>query len=154
MPTAQGPESAMLRSTTRIPCSGPFISHSSSGRDGIVSQVMRSAAIAALLLLLCAPARAEQLDATSLGPAPRDAEGRFLNTAGILSHGSVGVRFPFFLRRMAGQISERPGAPARVANDGAFLRENARHSKPTVTWVGHATLLVQMDHVTFLTDPI
>src|SRR5690606_19852817 len=24
----------------------------------------------------------------------------------------------------------------------------------TVTWIGHATLLVQMDHVTFLTDPI
>ncbi|MFN2375641.1 MAG: MBL fold metallo-hydrolase, partial [Candidatus Binatia bacterium] len=43
--------------------------------------------------------------------------------------------------------------PAIVANDGAFLRENARHSVPTVTWVGHATLLVQMDHVSFLTDP-
>ncbi len=25
---------------------------------------------------------------------------------------------------------------------------------PTVTWIGHATLLVQMDHVSFLTDPI
>ncbi|GAG08855.1 unnamed protein product, partial [marine sediment metagenome] len=34
------------------------------------------------------------------------------------------------------------------------MRENAKHSVSTVTWVGHATLLVQMDHVTFLTDPI
>ena len=40
-----------------------------------------------------------------------------------------------------------------MENDGAFLRENARHSTPTVTWVGHATLLVQMEHVSFLTDP-
>jgi N-acyl-phosphatidylethanolamine-hydrolysing phospholipase D len=32
-------------------------------------------------------------------------------------------------------------------------RENARHSVPTVTWIGHATVLVQMDHVSFLTDP-
>jgi N-acyl-phosphatidylethanolamine-hydrolysing phospholipase D len=34
------------------------------------------------------------------------------------------------------------------------LRENARNSAPTVTWIGHATVLVQMDHATFLTDPI
>jgi N-acyl-phosphatidylethanolamine-hydrolysing phospholipase D len=67
--------------------------------------------------------------------------------------GSFGVRFPFFVRRVAGSFRTRPGAPARVANDGAFLRENAQHSTPTVTWIGHATVLVQMDHVTFLTDP-
>jgi N-acyl-phosphatidylethanolamine-hydrolysing phospholipase D len=41
-----------------------------------------------------------------------------------------------------------------VDNDGAFLRDNARQSVPTVTWIGHGTLLVQMDRVTFLTDPI
>jgi N-acyl-phosphatidylethanolamine-hydrolysing phospholipase D len=64
------------------------------------------------------------------------------------------VRLPFFLRRLGGAFRDRAGVPERVANDGAFLRENARHSVPTVTWVGHATLLVQMDHVTFLTDPI
>ena len=62
--------------------------------------------------------------------------------------------FPFFLRRIGGNFRSRPGAPERVENDGAFLRENAAHSVPTVTWIGHATLLVQMDHVTFLTDPI
>jgi N-acyl-phosphatidylethanolamine-hydrolysing phospholipase D len=66
----------------------------------------------------------------------------------------VGIRLPFFLRRVAGAFRIRPGAPDRFANDGAFLRENARHSVPTVTWVGHATLLVQMEHLTFLTDPI
>jgi len=90
-----------------------------------------------------------------LGPAPRDREGRFTNFAGELSHGSLSTRLPFFWRRVKGSLMGRDGvAPPSVDNDGAFLRENAKHSEPTVTWVGHASLLVQMDHVTFLTDPI
>ena len=114
---------------------------------------MRAATLGLLLaLLLSFPATAQ--DVSTLGPAPRDADGRFVNSVGALSRGSAGVRFPFFLRRIAGSFRERPGAPESIANDGAFLRENARHSQPTVTWIGHATLLVQMDHVTFLTDPI
>jgi N-acyl-phosphatidylethanolamine-hydrolysing phospholipase D len=102
------------------------------------------------LALFIAPAGSAQ---TALGPAPRSEDGRFENSAGPLGHGSFGVRLPFFLRRIAGAFSGRPGAPFRLENDGAFLRENARHSTPVVTWVGHATLLVQMDHVSFLTDP-
>ena len=39
----------------------------------------------------------------------------------------------------------------RVANDGRALRENG--VEPTVTWVGHATLLIQVDGVNVLTDP-
>jgi N-acyl-phosphatidylethanolamine-hydrolysing phospholipase D len=113
---------------------------------------VRSASLAlALGVALALPAAAQ---VGALGPAPRDASGRFLNAVGALSHGPLGVRLPFFLRRMAGSFRERPGAPERIANDGAFLRENARHSTPTVTWIGHATVLVQMNHVSFLTDPI
>ncbi len=104
-------------------------------------------------LVLAETVRAEPL-AAGLGPAPRDERGRFTNEVGAIGHGSFGVRFPFFMRRIAGSFREKPGAPELEANDGAFLRENARHSVPTVTWVGHSTLLVQMDHVTFLTDPI
>jgi N-acyl-phosphatidylethanolamine-hydrolysing phospholipase D len=89
-----------------------------------------------------------------IGPAPRTSDGRFTNPGGTLSHGGLGVRLSFFVRRLAGAFQERPGAPGRVPNDGAFLRENARHSVPTLTWIGHATLLVQMDHISFLTDPI
>jgi N-acyl-phosphatidylethanolamine-hydrolysing phospholipase D len=109
----------------------------------------------ALLLALGADAPATaQIQAGALGPSPRDAEGRFENTAGPLEHAGLSVRLPFFLRRVAGAFRERSGAPGAVANDGAFLRENAKHSTPTVTWIGHATLLVQMDHTSFLTDPI
>lgn len=39
----------------------------------------------------------------------------------------------------------------RVLNDGRALREN--RTEPTVTWVGHATLLVQIDGLNILTDP-
>ena len=111
-------------------------------------------AVILLLLALAAPPAAAEPGASSLGPAPRTAEGRFTNATGPLSHGDLSVRLPFFVRRIAGSFRDRPGAPGLLANDGEFLRENALHSTPTVTWIGHATLLVQMDHVTFLTDPI
>lgn len=39
----------------------------------------------------------------------------------------------------------------RVANDGRRLRENT--TEATVTWIGHATLLIQLDGVNVLTDP-
>jgi len=108
----------------------------------------------ALLALCLVTSVAAEPAIGSLGPAPRDSDGRFLNFTGDLPHGSLSVRFPFFLRRIAGSFLDRPGAPDEIANDGAYLRENAEHSTPTVTWVGHSTMLVQMDHVTFLTDPI
>jgi N-acyl-phosphatidylethanolamine-hydrolysing phospholipase D len=108
----------------------------------------------AVFAALSSSSESGPFDSSRFGPAPRDAEGRFTNTGGDSSHGSFGVRFPFFLRRIGGIFRARPGAPIRIDNDGVFLRENAKHSVATVTWVGHATLLVQMDHVTFLTDPI
>jgi N-acyl-phosphatidylethanolamine-hydrolysing phospholipase D len=64
------------------------------------------------------------------------------------------VTVPFFVRRVVGAFFPRPGAPRLASNDGAWLRDNARHSAPSVTWMGHASVLVQMDHVTLLTDPI
>ena len=39
----------------------------------------------------------------------------------------------------------------RVPNDGAALRANG--TEATITWVGHATLLIQLDGVNVLTDP-
>ena len=59
-------------------------------------------------LLLAGPMAAVD----GIGPAPRDADGRFINFKGELAHGTFGVRFPFFLRRIAGSMRVRPGAPA------------------------------------------
>jgi N-acyl-phosphatidylethanolamine-hydrolysing phospholipase D len=91
--------------------------------------------------------------AQPLGPAPRGPDGRFLNLAGDIPHAGPLVTLPFFFRRIGTTLRSRSGGPTRRENDGTFLRENAGHSVPTVTWVGHSTLIVQIEHTTFLTDP-
>ncbi len=106
------------------------------------------------LMILQASLSHSEAEAEALfSAAPRDEDGRFTNPSGDLTHGTFSVRFPFIMRRMGTYFRSAEDAPSRVLNDGKFLRENARHSKPTVTWIGHATLLVQVEHVTFLTDP-
>jgi len=108
-----------------------------------------------VLIVVVAMVSAEpSVDGDALGPAPRAPGGQFANFETSASHGGFWVRAPFFVRRILGSFRDEAGAAPFVANDGAFLRENAKHSEATVTWIGHATLLVQMDHVTFLTDPI
>jgi N-acyl-phosphatidylethanolamine-hydrolysing phospholipase D len=62
------------------------------------------------------------------------------------------TRWTFFARRVLGAtFRPRSADLPRVANDGATLRANTR--LPTVTWVGHATVLLQLDGVNLLTDP-
>jgi N-acyl-phosphatidylethanolamine-hydrolysing phospholipase D len=55
------------------------------------------------------------------------------------------------LRRLS--LASRPrGEPfERAANDGAALRANG--TAPTITWVGHATMLVQLEGLNIVTDP-
>jgi len=58
----------------------------------------------------------------------------------------------FRVRRLWASLVRRPPAAApRVANDGAALRSN--RSAPTLTWIGHATMLVQLEGLNVLTDP-
>jgi N-acyl-phosphatidylethanolamine-hydrolysing phospholipase D len=64
---------------------------------------------------------------------------------------TVVVRAVGLLRRALKQEPDRGPLLTPVANDGAALRANGTH--PTVTWIGHATLLVQLDGVNILTDP-
>lgn len=110
------------------------------------------AALCTLLLVTTVAIKADQ--AALIKGAPKDADGRFTNINGDLSHGSFGVRFPFMLRRIGTSLWKKSGALEVTPNDGVLLRENVQHNTPTVTWIGHATVLVQMEHVTFLTDPI
>jgi N-acyl-phosphatidylethanolamine-hydrolysing phospholipase D len=55
------------------------------------------------------------------------------------------------LRRTIERVPPRGPLPAAVVNDGQALRANGRH--PTVTWIGHSTLLIQLEGVNILTDP-
>lgn len=121
------------------------------------SSILKRTVLVLALSVSCLSANeleTSRLASVHLDPAPRTADGRYKNLVGEMVRARFGVRFPFFMRRIAGSFRTRPGEPQRIANNGIFLRYNAKHSIPTVTWVGHSTLLVQMGGVTFLTDPI
>jgi L-ascorbate metabolism protein UlaG (beta-lactamase superfamily) len=57
-----------------------------------------------------------------------------------------------FGRLLRSTFRPRTADLPRVPNDGAALRANTR--EPTITWIGHATFLVQLDGLNILTDPI
>lgn len=90
----------------------------------------------------------------ALGPAPRDADGRFENWTPGLPRAGPAVTLPFFLRRIAGRFRSPTGLPGRSSAGADWLRANRRPMQPAITWVGHATLLVQLGGMSFLTDPI
>ncbi|MBX3027227.1 MBL fold metallo-hydrolase [bacterium] len=80
--------------------------------------------------------------------APRDGD-RFVNLAGPRPRAGAAAMLPFLLGKVWTSMSGRPGAAPRVAVDPDAIRHN-----PSITWIGHATFLVRMDGVTFLTDPM
>ena len=61
------------------------------------------------------------------------------------------TRWTFVIPRLFKSTFSEPVAFPIDPNDGQALRENG--DAPTVTWVGHSTLLVQLDGVNLLTDP-
>jgi N-acyl-phosphatidylethanolamine-hydrolysing phospholipase D len=63
------------------------------------------------------------------------------------------LRWVFMDRRRGQRIKKRADyVLEQVENDGAWLRENS--TEFTVTWVGHSTVLLQIDGINILTDPI
>jgi N-acyl-phosphatidylethanolamine-hydrolysing phospholipase D len=74
---------------------------------------------------------------------------RFVNAAGPRPWPGPKVTIPFFLRKAWTSTVGRPGAAPHVPYDRAAMLEN-----PSLTWIGHATMLVRMDGVTLLTDPM
>ena len=107
--------------------------------------------LVAVVLVLAATLRPGTA-ATPAGHGPHHrGGGGFRNLAPSYAYSNIGLKgLPRFVRE---RLSRGP-AGARLAllpNDGAEVRANGR--SPTVTWVGHATLLVQIDGVNILTDP-
>lgn len=84
-------------------------------------------------------------------------DGRFVNPGvdpGPPPNVGPVIGLPFLFRRVAVTLAgDATGAPRRIANDGRALAAGPADDGATVTWVGHSTLVVQMDGVTFLTDP-
>ena len=84
------------------------------------------------------------------GPKPgapaHHREHGFANTNPAFERPPFWTRTTFFASRIwASIVSPRTLTLPRVANDGAALRAN--RGEPTVTWVGHATLLFQFSNL-------
>ncbi len=102
----------------------------------------------ALLATGCAGVGTEPLP----GKPTHHVEGGFRNTDPGITRPDSWTRWSFFARRIWQSVtSPRTFDPPRVANDGRALRDGSVN--PSITWVGHSTLLVQLDGLNVLTDP-
>ena len=110
----------------------------------------RSNAVQALLLLLvaCGSVGTEPLP----GRPSHHVEGGFRNPNPDFRRPSSLTRWSFVVRRLwTSSIAPRTFDAPRIANDGTALRAGVIN--PSITWVGHSTLLVQLDGLNVLTDP-
>jgi len=90
------------------------------------------------------------------GPKPgapaHHREHGFENTSPLYVRPGFWTRWSFFASRVwSATFVRRTGSFPVEANDISRLRTN--RTEPMVTWVGHSTLLVQLDGVNLLTDP-
>lgn len=83
---------------------------------------------------------------------PVDKYGRYANHDQHLSKASTAVHLSFLARRFGTAFRDYTDLPKQQLNNGHWLRDNTEQA--SVTWVGHSTLLVQMQGINFLTDPI
>src|SRR6266480_5441800 len=105
-------------------------------------------AILLILLIACAGVGNEPIP----GQPAHHVVGGFRNTNSDFRRPSTWTRWSFVVRRLwSTSVSPRTFDVPRVSNDGALLR--AGSVNPSITWIGHSTLLVQINGVNILTDP-
>jgi L-ascorbate metabolism protein UlaG (beta-lactamase superfamily) len=101
-----------------------------------------------ILLIACSGVANENIP----GEAAHHVAGGFRNTNPDFRRPTTWTRWSFVVRRLwTTSISPRTFAAPRVFNDGATLR--AGNVNPSITWIGHSTLLVQIEGTNILTDP-
>lgn len=79
-------------------------------------------------------------------------ENGFINTDPDFAEAGFSEMAPWVLKKLPAAFSsaDKIDMP-REYNDGKLLQENKMH---TATWIGHSTVLFQMEGSTFLTDPV
>jgi L-ascorbate metabolism protein UlaG (beta-lactamase superfamily) len=86
------------------------------------------------------------------GAPPHHRQHGFANVNPAYEPASGWTRFTFFITRIfAATFNARHADFPSVASDLAAILDN--RGAATVTWVGHSTLLLQLDGVNILTDP-
>jgi L-ascorbate metabolism protein UlaG (beta-lactamase superfamily) len=113
---------------------------------------LRPASLAALLAGAALAAWPAAGDSPAFRPAHHRARG-FQNVSPEFRLPSTWARVGHFVAHLPdtlGPAGSPPRPLGRAAVDHAALADPAR---PHLTWVGHATLLVQLDGVSLLTDP-
>lgn len=75
--------------------------------------------------------------------------GPFKNRAEPSEQAKFGAGAGLWMRKTWGAFVQRAGGARLVPYDSAAITRS-----PSLTWIGHATFLVRMDGVTFLTDPM
>jgi N-acyl-phosphatidylethanolamine-hydrolysing phospholipase D len=98
---------------------------------------------AALLFILSAI-----LPSMATAGAPREGD-RFVNSAGPRELPGFPDMLGFFLQKTWRSFISQPAGARLVPFDRDAMRRN-----PSITWIGHSTMLVRMDGATFLTDPM
>jgi len=107
---------------------------------------------AALLLAVMVALGCSSIGGPKPEAPPHHRVGGFANVNPTGQPASAWVRMRFFVTRvLSSTFNPKTASFPVLANDGHALRES--RGEPTVTWVGHATLLVQLDGVNILTDP-
>ena len=116
--------------------------------------LMHRRLIIALLYLLLIDAKGfAETDSAAIKGAPQE-DGTYANPSKSLDHGSFSVRAPFMFRRLGTYFRSGENAPQMQIPDLDRLLGYGSDSQPSLTWIGHSTMLVQMGGMSFLTDPI
>jgi N-acyl-phosphatidylethanolamine-hydrolysing phospholipase D len=95
-----------------------------------------------------------EIELPAQGPlgSARLAGSHYLNQDPHYSRGPFAARLRTFVTGMTWLVGERRVA-ALPAGSPDLKRLGDSRAEPSVTWIGHSTVLVQLDGVTFLTDP-
>jgi len=112
----------------------------------------RALAASALALVALLGTACEGVGNAVPGAPPHHRVRGFANTSAAFAPAGTWTRLTFFVARVwSSTVSPRTANLPVVASDLATLRGTP--AADSVTWVGHSTLLVQLDGVNVLTDP-